>query len=66
MVAAMTGTRVGRVDEVRQAGEWRCARCARYLGRVIGTILHEPNGDRSVLPCIRHCPKCGRQNVRLQ
>jgi hypothetical protein len=50
----------------RQPGEWRCVRCARYLGRVVGTILHEPNGDRSVLPCIRHCPKCGRQNVRLQ
>lgn len=50
----------------RQPGEWRCARCARYLGRVIGRILHEPNGDRSQLPCIRHCARCGKRNLRLQ
>lgn len=46
--------------------EWHCKSCTRYLGRIIGVILHEPNGDRSVLPCIRHCQRCGQKNVRLQ
>lgn len=63
MVAAMTET---PATTARQPGEFRCPRCGRYLGRVVNGVLHEPNGDRSQLPCIRHCPRCKRRNVRLQ
>jgi hypothetical protein len=62
----MADERATPTPAVRQPGEWQCPRCRRYLGRVVGGILHEPNGDRSVLPCVRHCKRCGKRNVRLQ
>lgn len=64
MVAAMTGPRAGRAEAV--AGEWKCPRCGRYLGRVVGTVFIEPNGDKSQMPVVRHCPKCKRRNVKVQ
>lgn len=46
--------------------KWLCARCGRHLGDIRGAVLDEPNGNRSNLPCIRRCTRCGRRNVRLQ
>jgi hypothetical protein len=45
--------------------KWHCARCGRHLGDIRGTVLDEPNGDRSNLPCIRYCTRCKRRNIRL-
>lgn len=44
---------------------WYCWHCRRYLGRIIDGIVHEPNGSKSGLPCVRRCPDCGKRNVRL-
>jgi len=46
--------------------KWLCRTCGRHLGDIRGTVLDEPNGDRSNLPCVRNCPRCKRRNVRLQ
>lgn len=48
----------------RLHAEWRC-RCGRYLGRFVNGVLHEPNGDKSGLPVVRKCEKCGKFNRRL-
>jgi rubredoxin len=52
----------------RQAGvrPWRCRHCGRFIGRIVAGVLHEANGNRSNVPCVRRCPDCGRRNVALQ
>jgi hypothetical protein len=52
--------------EVTDAATWACRRCSRHLGTVADGVLTEPNGDRSHLPCIRHCPRCKARNIRLR
>lgn len=42
---------------------WRCQRCDRYLGTVADGVLTEPNKDRSTLPVLRYCPRCGECNL---
>lgn len=64
MVAAVhePSTSTARPGEV-----WRCsgATCQRYLGTVQDGVLVEPNRNRSTLPAVRYCPKCGKRNIRL-
>lgn len=46
--------------------EWRCEGCDRYIGRVEGNTLIEPNKDKSGLPCVRKCPECGTKNILME
>jgi hypothetical protein len=47
------------------AGEWRCARCRRFLARIERDTFTRPNGDSGRLPAVIRC-KCGERNVGLE
>jgi rubrerythrin len=55
-----------RPEATGDEAAWVCRRCSRHLGTVADGVLTEPNGDRSALPCIRHCPRCKARNIRLR
>jgi hypothetical protein len=60
------------VEQPRRAGDtaatrtFTCHHCHRYLGRILGRTLHEPNGNKSTLPVVRRCPDCGKRCVKMQ